>query len=86
MCHLALRPLPVSGCIIASYSSGYEVADPSAFAKRVTALMADGEAGLAALQDTQASTNDSSGDNSIDDDFAEIEFPEDDEPVTPEVV
>ena len=30
-------------------SSGYEIADPSAFAKRITALMADGEAGLVTL-------------------------------------
>jgi len=36
---------------VAIVSSGYEIADPSAFAKRVTALMAGGEAGLAALTD-----------------------------------
>jgi len=34
---------------VAVVSSGYEIADPGAFAKRITALMADGEAGLAAL-------------------------------------
>ena len=37
-------------------SSGYEISDPAAFAKRITALMADGEAGLAALATAAAAT------------------------------
>ncbi|KAL3912720.1 MAG: hypothetical protein SGPRY_008240, partial [Prymnesium sp.] len=35
---------------VAVVSSGYEIEDPAAFAKRITALMADGEAGLADLE------------------------------------
>jgi len=34
---------------VAVVSSGYEITDPAGFARRVTALMADGEAGLEAL-------------------------------------
>jgi hypothetical protein len=34
---------------VAAISSGYELADPAAFAKRVVALMGSGEEGLASL-------------------------------------
>merc|ERR1719379_1836211 len=35
---------------VAAVSSGYELTDPSAFAKRVVALMGSGEEGLAAME------------------------------------
>jgi len=67
---------------VAVVSSGYEIADPGAFAKRITALMADGEAGLAALA-TEASSQEPASDKS--DEAEGSKLPED-TPITPEVM
>ena len=65
---------------VAVVSSGYEIPDPAAFAKRITALMADGEAGLAALATEGAAAPETAAE--------EVVTPDDDEdtPITPEVV
>jgi len=67
---------------VAVVSSGYEIPDPAAFAKRITALMADGEAGLAAL----ATEGTAAPETAVEE--VEVVATDDDEdtPITPEVV
>ena len=64
---------------VAAVSSGYEVAEPATFAKRIIALMSGGESELAAMQTDQVKAEDDEV-NSKDDENT------DDTPIEPEVM
>merc|ERR1719375_2263582 len=68
---------------VAAVSSGYELSDPAAFAKRVVALMANGEDALA---DLVAGMAESGGAGASDEKNEEKSEEGGDDPIVPEVV
>jgi len=75
---------------VAAVSSGYELSDPGAFAKRVVALMGSGEEGLAAVAAEEAAAKDAPKEEAAaeapKDDDKDDDAKDEDVPITPEVL
>merc|ERR1719217_2068912 len=74
---------------VAAISSGYELSDPSAFAKRVVALMGSGEEGLAAVAAEEAAQDapkEEAAAEAPKDDDKDDDAKDEDVPITPEVL
>lgn len=71
---------------VAAVSSGYELTDPTAFAKRVVALMSDGETALADLVATVAGSGSAGEEKKEEEKGDEGDGDDDGEAIVPEVV